>query len=469
MFKSEKVRQSYEARHARYITALNGGTPDRIPIRFLLQEAAARICGVSNQAVAIDYNQAFECTRLAGEKLNCDAVMLNAIWSNYGVAKAASWKYLHVPGVDTDFNSVQQFSEPQSEAEEFLHFDEYEEFTADPTAFLVNKWFSRDMTRVAPMGAKVSFDHNVALMSGALAYANYMNAFGPASQKLKYESGLVSANAGMIKAPLDILMDKFRGYENAVIDCMEDPETVIKACEALIPHIIANAEGGSDPTKEVPITIWAHRGCVPFITPEMFEKIYWPTLRPVFEELISRGHQILFYGEGNWEAHYDVLRTLPAGSIIYHLDKGSPELAARKLKDRFAISGGLDYNVLAQGKPEDVRRHMKELFAWLKPDGGYMLDATALMLSDVKPENLEAAVQYTFEHGCYSQTTAPRPRPTCKGVDVNPGRRPPNVVRPWEEESSNYTQLTGDVAGVKAAWQGVDAALYNYLWTTVLW
>lgn len=45
----------------------------------------------------------------------------------------------------------------------------------------------------------MTFNHNVALVSGALAYANYMNAFGSAAHALKYESGLVGANAGMIK------------------------------------------------------------------------------------------------------------------------------------------------------------------------------------------------------------------------------------------------------------------------------
>ena len=469
MFQSDDIRKKYEERRARYLTAMNGGTPDRIPIRFLLQEAAARICGVSNQAVAIDYNQAFECTRKAGELLGCDAVMLNAIWSNYGVAKSASWKYMHTPGVDVGLSSVQQFSEPEADEDQFLLAEEYDEFIDDPTAFLVNKWFSRATTRVKPAGAAVDFDHNVALMSGALAYANYMNAFGPAANNLKYKSGIVAANAGMIKAPLDILMDKFRGYIGCAIDTIESPEKVRKACEALIPHIVANALGGADPNKEVPITIWAHRGCVPFITPETFDEIFWPTLRPVFEEIISKGHQILFYGEGNWEAHYDTLRTLPAGSIIYHLDKGSPELAARKLKDRFAISGGLDYNVLAGGTPETVRKHMEKLFAWLKPDGGYILDATALMLSDVKFENLQAAVDYTLEHGVYSQSTPCRKREEVAGTNPAPGKRAPNTVRPWEMESAGYRNLSGDVEGVKSAWQSCDAALYNYLWTTVLW
>jgi hypothetical protein len=111
-----------------------------------------------------------------------------------------------------------------------------------------------------------------------------MNAFGPAAHRLKYEAGVVSANAGMIKAPLDIMADKFRGYIGMAEDTIIRPETVLRACEALIPHIIANALAGADPDKNVPITIWAHRGCVPFISMETFNKIFWPTLKPVFEE-----------------------------------------------------------------------------------------------------------------------------------------------------------------------------------------
>lgn len=467
MFKDEATRKLYEERRERYFTAMGGGTPDRVPIRFFLQEAAARFCGVSTQAVSLDYNQAFECTRKAGEALGCDAMMVNAIWNNYGYAKAAGWKYLHVPGVDTALGNVMQVSEPCCEADEFLHEDEYEELADDPTAFILGKWFARNNRHGVPLGGKTTFDHNASLMRGAMAFANYMNAFGPAIERLRDLSGIVSASAGMIKAPLDILMDKFRGYENCVIDCMEQPERVRKVCEALIPHVIATALGGADPAKEVPITIWAHRGCVPLITPKIFDEIYWPTLRPVFEELIAQGHRILFYGEGNWEAHYDVFRTLPAGSIIYHLDKGSPELAARKLKDRFAISGGLDYNVLALGDEDDVKRHMAKLFEWLKPDGGYMLDATALMLDDIKPENLVTAARYAMDHGGYSRSTPVRARETCAHPAIAQGRRPAGVVKPWAEESASYSCLSGDVDAVKRAWEGVDGALYAYLWMSV--
>ena len=469
MFRNEETEKLYRERLNRYVTAMRGGTPDRIPIRFLLQEAAARYQGVSNQTVGCDYNAAFEVTRKTAEDLGCDAVMLNAIWSNYGVGKAASWKYLHIPGVDVGMDSVNQFSEPEKEEDMFLQFDEYDEFSDDPTAFLYTKWLPRASDRVKMKGMPADYDHNLALVSGALAYADYMGAFGPAANRLKYESGVVSANSGMIKAPLDILADKFRGYTNVCVDSIEHPEKVLKACEALMPHILANALAGADPDKNVPVTIWAHRGCVPFTTPEVFDTIFWPTLKPIFEEIIAKGHQILFYGEGCWEYHYDRLLELPEYGIIYHLDKGSPEKAAM-LKKKFAVSGGLSYDVLARGSESDVRDAMKRLFDALKDGGGYILDATALMLSDIKPENLRAAVEYTLEHGVYNQASPGKAigKPAAP-YNITPGRRPPFVCRPWSEESAAYRNLSGDIPLVKSRWEAADAAAYNYIWTTVLW
>ena len=474
MFINQEVEKQYNERLNRYVTALRGGTPDRIPIRFLYQEAAARHAGVTNQQVACDYNAAFDVTRKMAQDMGNDAVMLNAIWSTYSVAKAASWKYLAVPGVDSGMETVNQFFEPHDEEDMFVKFSEYEEFTEDPTAFLFNKWMPRAMGRVRPTGAPVDFDHNLSLVSGALAYANYMNSFGPAAGKLKYEAGVVSANSGMIKAPLDIMADKFRGYINVCIDGIEHPDKLLKACEALMPHILENALAGADPDKNVPITIWAHRGCIPFITQEMFDNIYWPTLKPIFEEIIRRGHQVLFYGEGNWEAHYDNLLELPELGIIYHIDKGDPALAAQKLKKKFAISGGLSYDALARGTTDDVRHCMKELFAAVKGDGGYILDATALMLSDIKPENVKAAIDYTMEHGVYSQSSGVsgtiKSIGTPKGSwDIPAGSRPPGVCRPWDVEKANYKNLTGNVDLVQSEWKRVDGAAYNYLWTSVLW
>lgn len=470
MFISKNIERLFEERNSRYITAMNGGTPDRIPIRFFLQEAAARYMGYTTQNVACSYNSAFEVTRKTAEDLGIDAVMLNAIWSNYGVGKALGLKYFHVPGVDTYIDSVLQYSEPEHDEDLFMQQDEYDEFSSDPTAFIMTKWLSRVSSRVSPLGGEVNFDHNTALISGSMAYANYMNSFGAAANALKFQSGIVSANSGMVKAPFDILADKFRGFIPLIYDCYECPEKVLTACEALMPHMVANALAKADPDKNVPITFWAHRGCIPFINREMFDTIYWATLKPVIEEITSKGHQILFYGEGNWEEHYDDILGLRENTIIYHLDRGDIKKVAR-LKEKFSISGGLSYEVLSQGDTDDVKSHMKDLFATLAHGGGYILDATALMLHDVKPENLRTAVEYTLENGIYSQGSSfIREKQIFDVPEIKTQTsRPPLVCRPWELESKNYKNLVGDIELVKSSWQAVDTPAYDFAWTTVLW
>ena len=469
MFISKEIEKKYNERLNRYTTAMNCGTPDRIPVRFFFQEAAAKYAGYTNQQVGCDYNLAFEATRKMAEDMGVDAVMLNAIWSNYGVGKSVGLKYFHVPGVDVDMGSVLQYSEPGKEEDLFLRVCEYDEFIYDPTAFILDKWFPRASSKLARTGNAVTAGHNLALISGAMAYANYMNAFGPAWAKLTYESGIVGANSGMIKAPFDLLADKFRGYEGLMEDCFERPGSVLKACEALIPHIVANALGAADPTKNVPITLWAHRGCIPFVNREIFDKLYFPTLKPVIEEIVAKGYQVLFYGEGNWEAHYCDLLTFPVNTLIYHIDKGDFKKAL-KLKEKFAVSGGVSYDVLVRGSRNDVEKHLAELFEILAKDGGYILDASALMLSDIDPDNVRTAVEYTMEHGVYSKGSAGHGRYV---KDMEPAAvktgNPPAVCRPWEEESRSYRNLSGDTELVKKSWQTVDAMAYNYLWTTVLW
>jgi hypothetical protein len=105
----------------------------------------------------------------------------------------------------------------------------------------------------------------------------------------------------------------------------------------------------------------------------------------------------------------------------------------------------------------------------MKPEGGYILDASALMLNDINPENVRAAIEYTLENGVYSQGGTGVTREYCQPQHINPGKRIPNTVRPWEIESASYRCLSGDVNLVREKWQANDAAAYNYLWTTVLW
>ena len=45
------------------------------------------------------------------------------------------------------------------------------------------------------------------------------------------------AIAGIFKAPFDILADKLRGYLGLTVDMFTQPAKVMKACQALMPHL----------------------------------------------------------------------------------------------------------------------------------------------------------------------------------------------------------------------------------------
>lgn len=56
--------------------------------------------------------------------------------------------------------------------------------------------------------------------------------FGSQAQRLRQECGTVSAIAGILKTPLDILGDKLRCYVGLTMNLHERPQQVVRACEA---------------------------------------------------------------------------------------------------------------------------------------------------------------------------------------------------------------------------------------------
>jgi hypothetical protein len=236
------------------------------------------------------------------------------------------------------------------------------------------------------------------------------------------------------------------------------------------------AAATADPASQLPIGYWMHRGCVPLVRPDQFTNVYWPTVRPIIEELWRGGHQTLFYAEGNWNAHLDAFRDLPDRSIVYHIDRGDPLLTHRTLHDKFALSGGLNNVTLAIGTPEQVRQDVRTLIETVGREGGYILDASAIMQNDTRPENMQALVEAAREYGVYEHPdAAPEPLRVApdtiagvKGFAVKSGRSPGECVS-WEERKS---ELAGPIQGseelAERVWRTADTGGAMFIWQMLL-
>ncbi len=265
-----------------------------------------------------------------------------------------------------------------------------------------------------------------------------------------------------------------------VDDLFQQPKKVLSACEALAPHLAHFAQATADPKHNVPIGFWMHRGCVPFINPRQFADIFWPTLKPVIQQLWAAGHQTLFYAEGNWDHHLEAFAELPDQSIIYHVDQGDIFQAHRVLGHKFCLSGGIPVHLLARGTPEQVRQRCKQVIAGVAREGGYIVDSSAIVQNDAKVENLRAMTDAAREYGVYSRghaasaqrnevpNTPPSDTRSGSFLALDRGIRPPGVCTPWDQAREQIPPIQGDERLCQRIWQSVDALGYMYIWWIAL-
>ncbi|MCK4291573.1 MAG: hypothetical protein KAY65_00130 [Planctomycetes bacterium] len=394
------MEQLYSDRMKRYVTAMRNEKPDMVPIRPFVAEFTAKYAGYTCQEVTHDYEKAFAAARKCAADFDWDAVVGNMVYVWTGLTEAIGTKYYAVPGIHIPADTGFQYLEPPEE-KAFMKPEEYDQLIEDPTGFLFNVWLPRISADVSAIGEATSLRNNLSFLKGGMAMLDYFSAFGTQNERLRKESGTVSAISGILKAPFDIIADKLRGYLGLVTDVIERPEKVLAACEALVPHLTHVALSGADPDKNVPIGLWMHRGCVPFFSQDHFDKFFWPTLKPIIEEIWRHGHQVLFYAEGNWNAHLDSFAELPDGAIVYHVDKADIFEVHKKIGHKFCLSGGISNTLLSFGTADEVRENCKKVIEGVAQDGGYVLDAEAIMQNDAKVENIRAMTEAAREYGVY--------------------------------------------------------------------
>jgi len=469
---AQDMQQLYDQRLNRYTTAMQNGKPDMVPIRPFVAEFTAKYAGYTCQDVSHDFNKAFDAARKCAADFDWDAVVGNMVYVWTGLTQAIGLKYYASPGIEIDKDTGFQYIEPP-EGEAFMAADEYDALIDDPTGFLYNVWLPRVCNDVVAPGQPSTYRNNLSFVKGAMGMLQYFMGFGTQAQQLREESGTVSAIAGILKAPLDIIADKLRGYLGLITDLVERPKKVLAACEALAPHLCAVAMGSADPTSTVPIGHWMHRSCVPFVSPEQFDKFHWSTLKPMVQELWGAGHQTLFYAEGNWNRHLDAFAELPDGSIVYHVDQDDIFDVHRKIGHKFCLSGGIPNFLLAYGKPEQVREHVKKVIEKVAQDGGYILDASAIVQNAATVENMQVMTDTARECGVYSSSSSPPPGGPAQasGIDNPDWARSsvaPGVCVPWEQKKTELPAISGDEELVKTIWENVDALGNMYIWQCLL-
>ncbi len=460
---AEDLDRLYRQRMHRFVTAMRNAKADRVPIRPFLAEFCGKLTGHDVMQVTHDFEQAFAAVRKTARLLDVDALVGNMVYVWTGLVQALGLKYYGIPGINSRPDCGFQYLEPP-EDKAWMRPEEYDHLIDDPTGYLYEVWLPRISTEIAAPGEKCTYRNQVTLVKGSLAMLSYFQGFGRQAEQMRSEAGMPSALCGILKAPMDILADKLRGYMGLVTDLRQRPEKVLAACQALAPHMLHTALAGADPQKLLPIGFWMHRSCVPFINPKHFEQIHWPTLKPIIENLWAAGHQTLFYAEGKWGPHLDAFAELPDRSIVYHVDQDDVFEVHRKLGKKFCISGGVPNTILSLGNPERVREHCRRIIDEVAADGGYIMDASAIVQDDARIENVRAMIEFTREYGdyggepCDAPPQGAAPAPGFKPTDISPWQtaRPAGVCIPWSEKQKELPPVQRHEEMVERIWNEIE-------------
>ncbi len=165
------------------------------------------------------------------------------------------------------------------------------------------------------------------------------------------------------------------------------------------------------------------------------------------------------------------------------------------LGHKFCLSGGVPNYLLAFGSADEVRRHCRQVIESVARDGGYIMDANAIVQNDAKVENIRAMTEATLEYGVYSRghaatgqavgsAPASSPRTPLSGPlgpqplpeDARPdtfvcrtkGRRPPGSCTPWDEKRGQLPSIQGDEALCQRIWESIDVLGNMYVWWIAL-
>ena len=111
-------------------------------------------------------------------------------------------------------------------------------------------------------------------------------------------------------------------------------------------------------------------------------------------------------------------------------------------------------------------------------EGGYIMDASALIMDDAKVENVRAMIDFTLDYGTYSQSETPAPelermkkvqRPAPKGIRAPQQKRPLGVCVPWSQMKVDLPPITGREELARGVWEKVDRLGYSFCWTNLTW
>jgi uroporphyrinogen decarboxylase len=139
------------------------------------------------------------------------------------------------------------------------------------------------------------------------------------------------------------------------------------------------------------------------VKPEFIRNQWLPRTKEMLEPLISNDIPVVFHCCGNVKPVIPMALELGI-SAMHPIQPNCNDIYAYKKEygSGICLIGNIDLaGVLSFGTPDEVRQDTKRHIDKLAPGGGYIVGSSHSVTDDVPPENYQAMIETTWEHGRY--------------------------------------------------------------------
>lgn len=366
----------------------DGVKPSRVPIHIqVAHEAAIEYCDLDMKKTQWDasaYPSYMEPVCKMLDKADTFPISFN-------VRIASMYQMLEAKSFVMSSSGVLQHPEMHS-----MEQDEYDEFIADPYAFMLTKALPRIYKGLDGDPVKAALN----LTKAFTAFEDYKKQQLITMGKLCGQYGFANfPNGGVTEAPFDFVADLLRSFSGISLDIRRCPEKIAEACEAVLPYMqkCATSKFSSNYSRTmIPVHMPA------FMNTKQFEKYWWPSFYKLAQYIYDSGSNCWLLLQGDMMRYIEYLNELPGTPEVRHEAGDMAEIVARTNK-KHIISGIYPVMMLQTATKDECTDYAKKVIDTMGQNGNFIFnfDKAILSLTGNTNENLRAVLETVSTYGVY--------------------------------------------------------------------
>ncbi len=196
----------------------------------------------------------------------------------------------------------------------------------------------------------------------------------------------------------DVLANYYRGLRGIMLDMYQVPDKLLAVIDLLTEMMLESliTEARSSGTPRVPL--WLHRGQDQLMSPEQYEKFYWPSLQKLILGLVEAQLTPIAYFQGDNTARLPYMKELPKGKVPIHFDVVNRKEARQVIGGHQCFWGNIPASIMVTGTTQQVKDETKDLIDTFGDTGGLIIDASSAIPDEAKPENVAAMVEAVLDN-----------------------------------------------------------------------